>query len=118
MIVLNIPCLPPSVNNYWGFHGHRRYLTAKATEFKALVAQIVSQSGVKSLGSNRLEIIVTLYPPDNRARDIDNHAKSCLDALCQAGLFDDDSQIDVLTLQRGKVIKGGKTCIFIEVLPS
>jgi crossover junction endodeoxyribonuclease RusA len=118
MIVLNIPALPPSVNSYWNFHGHQRFLTKKAIDFKVLVAQIVSQSGVKSLGSNRLEVIVTLYPPDKRARDLDNNCKSLLDALCQSGLFDDDSQIDVLTLQRGKVIKGGKTCVFIEVLPS
>lgn len=95
---------PPSVNTYWGFHGHRRFLTQKAVAFKAAVAVIVA--GVK-LGSARLEVHVVLHAPDRRIRDLDNILKPLLDALVQAGLFDDDSQVDRLTVERGEVVKGG-----------
>ena len=108
--------LPPSVNSYWGFHGHRRYLTPKAKQFKDKVSEIIIENQVPKFGTNKLEIEICLYPPDKRTRDIDNSIKSCLDALCQAGVFDDDSQIDVLIVQRGEVYKGGKAEVRIEIL--
>jgi crossover junction endodeoxyribonuclease RusA len=106
---------PPSVNSYWGFHGHRRFLTPKAIAFKSETDCIVKENNVK-LGKERLQIEITLYPPDKRIRDIDNSIKSCLDALVQAGAFEDDSQIDVLIVQRGEIVKGGQSKIFLKKL--
>ena len=106
---------PPSVNSYWGFKGHRRFLTPKANEFKAQVAHIVSLNKIK-LGNARLKIEMILYPTDKRIRDIDNSIKSCLDALVQASAFADDSQIDELVLKRGEIIKGGKAKIILQIL--
>jgi len=106
---------PPSVNSYWGFHGHRRFLTHKAIAFKCETDCIVRLYDVK-MGKERLQIEITLYPPDKRIRDIDNSIKSCLDALVQAGAFDDDSQIDILIVQRGEIVKGGKAKIVLKKL--
>ena len=103
---------PLSVNTYWGFSGSRRYLTKKAVAFKKEVAQIVSKG--KPCGSERLSIHIKLNPPDKRVRDIDNCLKSLLDALCQAGLFDDDSQIDRILLVRDEVIKFGKCVVILK----
>lgn len=114
MKTLTIP-YPPSVNTYWGFQGHRRFLTPKANKFKNEVAQEVSYNQV-NFGSDRLEISITLYPPDKRIRDIDNCIKSTLDALVSAGAFVDDSQIDVLLINRGSICKGGKAEIKIKHL--
>lgn len=114
MKTLTIP-YPPSVNTYWGFKGHRRFLTPKANQFKSAVAQIVSDQQIK-FGNQRLEISITLYPPDRRIRDIDNVVKSTFDSLVQAGAFEDDSCIDVLLVQRGAIIKGGKAEVTIKVL--
>jgi crossover junction endodeoxyribonuclease RusA len=94
MVNITLP-YPPSVNTYWGFSGHRRFL-----------------------GKQRLEMTVVLYPPDKRVRDIDNVLKPTIDALCQAHIFNDDSQIDVLFVRRAEVVKGGKCVVSIEVLPS
>lgn len=105
---------PPSVNTYWGFHGHRRFLTKKAVDFKKEVAHWVSLSGQK-FGDARLEVTIITHAPDRRARDIDNIVKPTLDALVQAGLFDDDSQVDLLTVKRGDVAKGGKAVILVGV---
>lgn len=106
---------PPSVNSYWGFSGHRRFLTPKANAFKTQVAQIVSLHKI-NLGNERLQIEITLHPTDKRIRDIDNSIKSCLDALVEAGAFADDSQVDVLIVQRGEIIKGGKAKINLQIL--
>jgi crossover junction endodeoxyribonuclease RusA len=114
MKTITIP-YPPSVNTYWGFHGHRRFLTPKAKEFKSEVAQVVSHQSI-NYGNQRIKISITLYPPDRRLRDIDNVVKSTLDALVQAHAFFDDSCVDVLLVQRGAIIKGGKAEVTIEIL--
>lgn len=114
-MTLTIP-YPPSVNTYWNFRGHQRFLTKKANDFKNLVKLEFLLSKQKSFGSARLQVEIILYPPDKRIRDIDNSIKSCLDALCQAGAFDDDSQIDVLIVNRGEIIKGGMAKVSIASL--
>lgn len=114
-VYLTVP-YPPSVNNYWGFNGSRRFLTPKAVEFKNTVKTIVVRQGVKSLGNARLYVKVKLYPDSTRIADIDNRLKSLLDALCQAGVYDDDSQIDKLFVERAEVIKHGKTEVLINIL--
>ena len=98
---------PPSVNTYWGFRGSRRFLTARAREFKALVADEFRRSAHNGFAEARLAVKVGLCPPDKRVRDIDNIAKPLLDALCQAGVFIDDGQIDLLVIERMPVIAGG-----------
>lgn len=115
MIKFFIP-YPPSVNNYWGFKGYRRYLTPKAIEFKFAVVKSVLANKVPTFEKNKIELEITLYPPDKRIRDIDNCIKSCLDALCQAKVFFDDSQIDVLIVQRAEIVKGGQALIKIKKL--
>lgn len=105
---------PPSVNTYWGFHGHRRFLTKKAQEFKSSVSNAFLQT--KSVGFDKadLSITVRLYPPDRRVRDIDNVLKPLLDALVSAGIFNDDSQVSLLIVSRETVIKGGACQLYIQ----
>jgi crossover junction endodeoxyribonuclease RusA len=110
-IFLTLP-YPPSVNTYWGFHGHRRFLTTNAVKFKKEVARQVSLCPTK-FTNERLEVVITLNPPDKRVRDIDNIAKPTLDALVSAGLFLDDGQIDRLLIVRSNVVKGG--CMTVGV---
>lgn len=97
---------PPSVNTYWGFHGHRRFLTKKALLFKELVNKEISNTPTR-FGGEYLSITLWLYPPDKRKRDIDNPVKPLLDALVSAGLFDDDSQIKELTIKMNEPKKFG-----------
>lgn len=71
---------------------------------------------VPKLGNARLEMQVTLYPKDRRKQDIDNRIKALWDALTDAGVFDDDEQIDVLMVQRGPIKKGGGCLVMIDIL--
>ena len=104
---------PPSVNSYWGFHGSHRFLTPKAKAFKQEV--VLASIGHEKYGANRLFVSVILNAPDRRIRDIDNYCKSLGDAMCQAGLFDDDSQIDKLMVERGAIVKGGCCKVTISI---
>ena len=105
---------PPSVNTYWGFQGSRRFLTPRARAFKKIVSIEYKLTEHPGFGNQRLKATIYLYPPDKRKRDIDNVIKSLLDALCQAGVFDDDSQFDRIEIERKTLIKNGKTEITIE----
>ena len=69
---------------------------------------------VPKLGTARLEMQVTLYPKDRRKQDIDNRIKALWDALADAGVFDNDEQIDVLMVQRGAIKKGGGCLVVID----
>ena len=112
-LFLTIP-FPPSINTYWGFSGHRRFLTKKAVQFKIDVSYQVRLADV-NFGDARLFVTMLLYEKDKRIRDIDNTAKPTLDALVQAGLFNDDSQVDRLLIERREKFKGGKAELIISV---
>jgi len=57
------------------------------------------------------------FPPDRRRRDLDNIQKPVLDALEHAGVYEDDSQVDLLITRRGPVSDGGSIRVQIEPLP-
>ena len=115
MLILDLP-LPPSVNHYWGTHGHRRYVSKAGVEFKEQVSDYVADFRVPKLNTARLEMKVVLYPRDRRKQDIDNRIKALWDALADAGVFDNDEQIDILHIERGEIKKGGGCMVFIEIL--
>lgn len=54
----------------------------------------------KFTSCERLSLTIDAYPPDRRKRDLDNILKSLLDALQHAGIYSDDSQIDILKISR------------------
>ena len=105
-VFLTLP-LPPTINSYWGFQGHRRFIAKEGQEFKATVNLIVKNQTIR-FGSKRLVGAVELFFRDRRKSDISNRLKALEDALVAAGLMDDDSQIDMWVVKRGLIVKGGK----------
>ena len=89
-------------------------LSKEGRAFKAAVADYVVEYRVPKLGDKKLRISMVLFPRDKRKIDIDNRIKSVLDALQDAGVFDDDFQVDELSIVRGKPIKGGAIRVLIE----
>ena len=61
-------------------------------------------------------MLIYLHPKDRRKIDLDNRLKACLDAMQDAGVFDDDEQIDHLTIQRAAIKSGGGATIAIEAI--
>jgi crossover junction endodeoxyribonuclease RusA len=85
-------------------------------EFKAQVADYVVEYRVPKLGSARLEMKVVIFPRDRRKQDIDNRIKALWDALGDAGVFDNDEQIDILHIERGEIKKGGGVLVYIDII--
>ena len=117
MIFLTLP-FPPSMNTYWRNFRGRTIISPQGRAFKAAVADYVVEYRVPKLGDQKLRISMVLFPRDKRKIDIDNRIKSVLDALQNAGVFDDDFQVDELSIVRGKAIKGGAIRVIIEEISS
>ena len=113
-VVLLLPW-PPSVNHYWQSAGNKRYLSAAARDFRREVWARVRQVGAAGFGDLPLEIEIEAHPPDHRRRDIDNLLKGLLDALQHAGLYEDDSQIYTLRVNRREVAKSGQLVVSVRV---
>lgn len=113
-LFLNFP-LPPTINSYYQFKGHRRYVGDAGKKFKADVAQIVSQQPIR-FGAEKLSMMVTINFRDKRTQDLSNRIKALEDAMCQAGLFDDDSQIKEIHIYEGEIIKNGRVSVRIKTL--
>lgn len=111
MIALTLP-FPPSLNNYLRQTGNRRYFTKRAIAFRDHVALICAQERIKPL-SGRLSIAYTFHAPNRRRYDIFNMEKAATDALMHAGCFADDEAIDVGTVARGEIVKGGMCKVII-----
>ena len=93
--------------------GSRTVLSREGRRYRARVcAALAARRVVRANG--RLEVRVTVCPPDNRRRDLDNVQKALLDALAKGGAYRDDSQIDRLVVERGPVTPGGKVLVVIE----
>lgn len=108
---------PPSVNTYYRRGAHATYMSKAGRKFKTDVADIVSQSKQSKVGAARIRINMVVWPRDRRKFDLDNRIKSVLDSLQDAGVFDDDEQIDEINIARGnKIVSGGCVHVLIEVI--
>jgi crossover junction endodeoxyribonuclease RusA len=102
-VELTLP-LAPSVNHYWRRHGHTIYISSEGKKFRVdTQAAVLSQIGLCKPLTGRLAVSITIHPRDRRKIDLDNRLKAGLDALAHAGVYEDDSQIDRLTIERGEL---------------
>jgi len=115
MFFLTLP-LPPSVNSYRTVYRGRMGITKEGRAFKAAVADYVVEYRVPKLGDSKLKVTMVLFPRDKRKIDIDNRIKAVLDALEDAGVFNNDFQVDHLEIIRGKTVKGGGIRVMIETI--
>ena len=97
----------------------RTYLTAKARDYRAAVKKIIEQQHQEPI-VGFFYLIVKVYTPDRRKRDIGNLDKCLADALQHAGLFADDYYIDDAQYIRARdtegriiVLKGGRVVVSI-----
>lgn len=113
-IVLHLPW-PPTVNTYWRHSRGRHYISARGLSYRKDVdvkARIFAGLFPKEV---KLSVHVDAFPPDRRRRDLDNISKCLLDSLQHAGVYEDDYQIDELSLKRQE-LKDGKVIVYINKL--
>ena len=92
---------PPSVNHYYRHVGPRVLISKDGRRYRDTVGAIARRAGNPSF-SVPVAVELELFPPDNRRRDLDNSLKSLLDALTCAGVYEDDSLIQKLTVTKNK----------------
>ena len=89
---------PPSVNRYWRTFRGRMLISADGRTYRQHA--VAAAVGGAKLGAAKVCVSIQAWVPDNRRRDVDNLLKAPLDALCHAGIYDDDSQIVELCIKR------------------
>jgi crossover junction endodeoxyribonuclease RusA len=115
MTIIKLP-YPPSMNTYWRNFRGNTVLSKSGRLFKTAVAECVVEQNIPKFGDKRLEVTLFLYPRSKVVTDLDNRLKAVLDGLEEAGVYDNDGQIDVLMIQRGEQRKGGGVDVMIEVI--
>lgn len=115
MTIIKLP-YPPSVNTYWRNFRGNTVLSAAGREYKKAVWACVMEQKIPKFGDKRLEVTMWLYPRSKVVTDLDNRLKAVLDGLEDAGVYDNDGQIDILMIQRGQIRKGGGVDVMIEVI--
>ena len=115
--MLNLP-YPPSINHYWRRVGPRTLISREGRTFRRNVCALLGGGGPrKPPADGRIALAMDAFPPDRRRRDLDNIQKATLDALEHAGVYLDDSQIDLLFTQRRHPIRGGKLEVRMDEFP-
>jgi crossover junction endodeoxyribonuclease RusA len=108
---------PPSTNNYYRsacIKGSPRvYISEKGKTFRAEVG-FIAHKAQKRVG--RLWLDVRLSSPTRRRYDLDNRLKAIQDALQHSGVYDDDEQIDKITVHRDAP-GGGYAIVTLYELP-
>ena len=117
-MTIDLPLWPPSNNVYYRNVNGRTILSKRGRVFlddgvryiKPLMNRQIPFAG-------RLGVNIKLYPPCKRKRDVDNFLKAVLDLMTKAGVWQDDSQVDILTVSRESKCKGGRVIIEIWQRP-
>ena len=89
---------PPSVNHYYRHVGPRVLISRDGRRYREQIVARFQNDRAKYIGP--VELDIELYPPDSRRRDVDNSLKCLLDSFTHAGLYEDDSQIQRLTITK------------------
>ncbi len=120
MLELELP-YPPSINHYWRHFRGRTVISREGRTFRenvlALLAARDNGGPRKPPTGGRIALCMDAFPPDRRRRDLDNIQKPVLDALEHAGVYEDDSQIDLLVTRRCPPLRRGLLDIRLTELP-
>jgi len=104
---------PPSVNHYYRHVGSMVKISAEGRKYREKVISTLAKLGIKKF-TEKLHIHIEVFPPDKRRRDLDNLLKPMLDALEHGDLYDNDFQIDHLTIVRMNAVKNGRVLLCIR----
>jgi len=111
---------PPSVNHYWRKWRNRMVISPEGREYRTAVCGLLAPGGGgirRPPMGGRIALAMDAFPPDRRRRDLDNLLKCSQDSLAHAGIYEDDSQIDMLVIRRRRPVKGGRLDVQVDLLP-
>ena len=114
MIELELP-YPPSANRYWRNVRGMVMISKEGRQYRQDVVNIIKAHKVEQI-NGAIAVKVIAFMPDFRIRDIDNICKCLLDSVSKAGLWEDDSFICALILEKRKD-EDGLGRILLQVKP-
>ena len=111
---LELP-FPPTANTMFPSNKTgRRFLSARGKAYRDEVyRRVLEAHGIFKPFTEPVSVLVELYPPDNRKRDIDNSFKALFDSLTYSSVWMDDDQVKELHARMLPKVKGGKCIIVI-----
>lgn len=94
MIIVKLP-FPPSTNTMYptNQHGGGRHLSKEGAAWKAAAAWECAQAFRLIDAPRQFAVIIRLWFPDNRRRDIDNYVKGIIDVIREALCIDDNWKV-------------------------
>ena len=104
LLELELEGLPPTVNHLYrtGRTGYR-YKTAGGHKYQEQVSFLLAQKWQdKPAYSGEVELRIEFTVKSRRKWDIDNRVKALQDCLNMAGIVKDDSQVQILHVERRK----------------
>lgn len=119
-MILSLP-YPPSINHYWRSYRGRMVISQEGRAYRKHVCALLAKDGHngprKPPSGGRIALDMDAFPPDRRRRDLDNIQKAVLDALQHGGVYQDDSQVDLLITRRGDMTPGGRLEVGVHEMP-
>ncbi|MEI9716178.1 RusA family crossover junction endodeoxyribonuclease [Moellerella wisconsensis] len=108
---------PPSVNACWRTVKGRMLISEKGRTFRAnAIAAVYEQLRRRPKAiTEKVSVVIKMYPPSKRRMDIDNYLKAPFDALTHANIWKDDDQVKHVDMQWCEVVKGGRFEITISI---
>lgn len=93
---IEFPLIPPSVNA--SYHTTRRGGFYKDNKIKNFQIELKFRylRKLKKIGNEKVGIITEFYFKNKKHKDIDNMHKSLLDAITNAGIWEDDRNVVLL----------------------
>lgn len=119
---------PPSVNKYWRTvyskkvnprTGNKKKSVIKTKEsanYIFSVTLLLRSLKLPRITGERFRLELTIFPPDNKKRDIDNICKAVLDVLQCAGIYQDDFSVYQLYVERKEVRPKGEIEFVLKTL--
>jgi len=104
---------PPSINHYYVRATHGVILGIKGKQYRQDVSFLLYKFRDKCGSEMRLSLTINVFPPDKRLRDLDNICKAAIDSMQHARVFENDNQIDMLTIIRRDMVKDGQLSVWI-----
>lgn len=92
------------------------YKSQETKDFFKHVWSAVNKLNARKRWPHNLKMTMFIHPPDRRRRDSSNLWKMVEDALMEAEVFVDDSQITEHRSVKSSPVKGGLVIVEIEVL--
>jgi crossover junction endodeoxyribonuclease RusA len=108
--------MPVTLNGYYRAIGRGIKISKRGRESRKNIMATVAHKlgGFPEPMLGPLRVTCTFYPASKRRWDLDNRTKCLLDALTDAAVWEDDSQIWQLYLLKGELRKGGACDVAVE----